>query len=67
MMAYRPAQRPWAPSASPRPHKIFYSIRARALLKTAAEETITLNISSHVLPDLQDSAADAMEAALGTI
>jgi integrase len=29
-----------------------------------ASITITLNIYSHVLPDMQDSAADAMEAAL---
>lgn len=29
-----------------------------------ARTTITLNIYSHVLPDIQDSAADAMEAAL---
>jgi len=28
---------------------------------------ITLNTYSHVLPDMQDSAADAMEAALGTV
>jgi hypothetical protein len=28
---------------------------------------ITLNTYSHVLPDMQDSAVDAMEAALGTI
>jgi integrase len=32
-----------------------------------ASITITLNIYSHVLPDMQDSAADAMEAALGAI
>jgi integrase len=32
-----------------------------------ASITITLNTYSHVLPDMQDSAADAMEAALGTI
>jgi integrase len=32
-----------------------------------ASITITLNIYSHVLPDMQDSAADAMETALGTI
>ena len=31
-----------------------------------ASITITLNTYSHVLPDMQDSAADAMEAALGT-
>ena len=30
-----------------------------------ASVTITLNTYSHVLPDMQDSAADAMEAALG--
>ncbi len=30
-----------------------------------ASITITLNTYSHVLPDMQDSAADAMEAALG--
>jgi integrase len=30
-----------------------------------ASITITLNTYSHVLPDVQDSAADAMEAALG--
>ena len=29
-----------------------------------ASITITLNTYSHVLPDMQDSAADAMEAAL---
>jgi integrase len=29
--------------------------------------TITLNTYSHVLPDMQDSAADAMEAALGAM
>jgi hypothetical protein len=28
---------------------------------------ITLNTYSHVLSDMQDSAAEAMEAALGTI
>jgi len=28
---------------------------------------ITLNTYSHVLPDMQDSAAEAMEAALGTV
>lgn len=32
-----------------------------------ASITITLNIYAHVLPDMQDSAADAMEAALGTV
>jgi integrase len=32
-----------------------------------ASITITLNTYSHVLPDMQDSAADAMEAALGTM
>ncbi len=32
-----------------------------------ASITITLNTYSHVLPDMQDSAADAMEAALGTV
>ena len=31
-----------------------------------ASITITLNTYSHVLPDMQHSAADAMEAALGT-
>lgn len=31
-----------------------------------ASITITLNTYSHVLPDMQDSAADAMEAAFGT-
>jgi integrase len=31
-----------------------------------ASITITLNTYSHVLPDMQDSAAEAMEAALGT-
>ncbi len=31
-----------------------------------ASITITLNTYSHVLPDMQDTAADAMEAALGT-
>jgi len=30
-----------------------------------ASITITLNTYSHVLPDMQDTAADAMEAALG--
>ena len=30
-----------------------------------ASITITLNTYSHVLPDMQDSAADAMEAVLG--
>jgi integrase len=30
-----------------------------------ASITITLNIYAHVLPDMQDSAANAMEAALG--
>ena len=29
--------------------------------------TITLNTYSHVLPDMQDTAADAMEAALGAM
>jgi hypothetical protein len=29
--------------------------------------TIILNTYSHVLPDLQDPAAEAMEAALGTV
>jgi integrase len=29
--------------------------------------TITLNTYSHVLPDMQDSAANAIEAALGTV
>jgi integrase len=32
-----------------------------------ASIVITLNTYSHVLPDMQDSAADAMEAALGTV
>ena len=32
-----------------------------------ASITITLDTYSHVLPDMQDSAADAMEAALGTV
>ncbi len=32
-----------------------------------ASITITLNTYSHVLPDMQDSAADAMEAALGSV
>jgi integrase len=32
-----------------------------------ASITVTLNTYSHVLPDMQDSAVDAMEAALGTI
>ncbi len=32
-----------------------------------ASITITLNTYSHVLPDMQDSAADAMEAALGAV
>jgi integrase len=32
-----------------------------------ASITITLNTYSHVLPDMQDSAVDAMEAALGTM
>lgn len=32
-----------------------------------ASITITLNTYSHVLPDMQDTAADAMEAALGAI
>jgi integrase len=32
-----------------------------------ASITITLNTYSHVLPDMQDSAVDAMEAAFGTI
>jgi integrase len=32
-----------------------------------ASITITLNIYAHVLPDMQDSAADAMEAALGAV
>ncbi len=32
-----------------------------------ASITITLNTYSHVLPDMQDSAADAMEAALGAM
>ena len=32
-----------------------------------ASITITLNTYSHVLPDMQDSAVDAIEAALGTI
>ena len=32
-----------------------------------ASISITLNTYSHVLPDMQDSAADAMEAALGTV
>ncbi len=31
-----------------------------------ASITITLNTYSHVLPDMQDTAADAMESALGT-
>lgn len=31
-----------------------------------ASITITLNTYSHVLPDMQDTAADAMEAALGS-
>ncbi len=30
-----------------------------------ASIAITLNTYSHVLPDMQDTAADAMEAALG--
>ena len=32
-----------------------------------ASVNITLNTYAHVLPDMQDSAADAMEAALGAI
>ncbi len=32
-----------------------------------AYTTIALNTYSHVLPDMQDSAVDVMEAALGTI
>ena len=32
-----------------------------------ASITITLNTHSHVLPDMQESAAEAMGAALGTI
>ena len=32
-----------------------------------ASIVITLNTYSHVLPDMQDSAVDAMEAALGTM
>jgi integrase len=32
-----------------------------------ASITITLNTYSHLLPDMQDSAADAMEAALGAV
>src|SRR4051812_10991586 len=32
-----------------------------------ASITITLNTYSHVLPDMQDTAADAMEAALGAL
>jgi hypothetical protein len=32
-----------------------------------ASITIRLNTYAHVLPDMQDSAAEAMEAALGTI
>ncbi len=32
-----------------------------------ASIAITLNTYSHVLPDMQDSAVEAMEAALGTI
>jgi integrase len=32
-----------------------------------ASITITLNTYSHVLPDMQDTAADAMEAALGSL
>ncbi len=32
-----------------------------------ASITITLNTYAHVLPDMQDSAAEAMEAALGTM
>jgi integrase len=32
-----------------------------------ASIVITLNTYTHVLPDMQDSAADAMEAALGTV
>jgi integrase len=32
-----------------------------------ASITVTLNTYSHVLPDMQDSAADAMEAALGVV
>jgi integrase len=32
-----------------------------------ASITITLNTYSHVLPDMQDSAAEAMEIALGTM
>ena len=31
-----------------------------------ASITITLNTYSHILPDMQDSAADAMEGALGS-
>jgi len=32
-----------------------------------ASTTITLNIYTHVLPDMQDSAANAMEAVLGGV
>jgi len=32
-----------------------------------ASITITLNTYSHVSPDMQDTAADAMEAALATV
>ncbi len=54
------------PDAS-RPHA--YGVNAKVVSEMLghASITITLNTYSHVSPDMQDSAADAMEAALATV
>ena len=43
------------------------NVKAVSEMLGHASIAITLNTYSHVLPDMQDSAVDAMEAALGTI
>ncbi len=46
-----------------------YGVNAKVVSEMLghASITITLNTYSHVSPDMQDTAADAMEAALGTV
>jgi integrase len=50
-------------------NRSFKRIKARANVREDLRFhiTITLNTYSHILPDMQDSAADAMEAALGAV
>ena len=46
-----------------------YGVNAKVISEMLghASITITLNTYSHVSPDMQDTAADAMEAALATV